>query len=122
MAIIILSAGILFFINPEKAIFFPRCPFHMLTGLYCPGCGSARALHHLLHADFARAFRYNPLIILLLPFLIYSYISYAASSMNEKYKFNLLIRPILILELMVAMVLFTILRNLQWLPFFNLAH
>ena len=46
---------------------FPRCPFLSLTGLQCPGCGSQRAIHALLHADIAGAWRSNALLVLSLP-------------------------------------------------------
>ena len=49
--------------------FFPRCPFHMLTGLDCPGCGSQRAVHSLLHGDVSTAFGYNQLLVVMLPYL-----------------------------------------------------
>ena len=41
----------------------------MLTGLKCPGCGSQRAVHALLHADLASAFAHNALLVLSLPYL-----------------------------------------------------
>jgi Protein of unknown function (DUF2752) len=47
----------------------PPCPTLRLLGLRCPGCGSLRAVHHLLHLRFARAFALNPLATLALPFL-----------------------------------------------------
>lgn len=43
--------------------FFPPCPFRRLTGLSCPGCGSQRAIHQLLHGDIRAAFRYNPMLL-----------------------------------------------------------
>ena len=50
---------------------FPKCPFLLLTGgLRCPGCGSQRAIHSLLHLEFKEAFLYNPLVIISIPFLI----------------------------------------------------
>lgn len=49
---------------------FPRCPFLTLTGLQCPGCGSQRAVHALLHADFAGAFRDNALLVISLPLVV----------------------------------------------------
>ena len=42
----------------------------MATGLKCPGCGSQRMLHALLHGDIAAAWRFNALLFLLVPFLI----------------------------------------------------
>ncbi len=42
-----------------------QCPFYALTGLYCPGCGSGRAVHALLHGHPGASFRYQPLLYLL---------------------------------------------------------
>ncbi len=47
----------------------PSCAFRKLTGLYCPGCGSTRALRRLLCADFIGALRYNPAFVLAVPWL-----------------------------------------------------
>lgn len=45
------------------------CVFHLLTGLHCPGCGLARALHALAHGDVARAWAMHPLLLVALPLL-----------------------------------------------------
>ena len=55
-------------------IYIP-CPIHMITKLYCPGCGITRCIISILNFDFYQAFRYNPLIFILLPFL-FSYAVY----------------------------------------------
>jgi len=57
------------FVNPGDVPWFPSCPFHATTGLHCPGCGSLRALHHLLHFRLYSAISSNPLMVLCLPFL-----------------------------------------------------
>ena len=57
-------------IDPEKVRWFPKCIFLSLTGWRCPGCGSQRAVHQLLHLNFAAAFRYNALFTCALPLLI----------------------------------------------------
>ena len=36
----------------------------MLTGLYCPICGTTRALHELAHGNLIAAFRLNALVVL----------------------------------------------------------
>ena len=41
---------------------FPACPFHMVTGLYCPGCGGQRAVHHILHGHVSIAMHDNALL------------------------------------------------------------
>ncbi|MFV0289827.1 MAG: DUF2752 domain-containing protein [Mangrovibacterium sp.] len=60
---------IFFRYNPEDNSFFPRCIFLTLTGFQCPGCGSQRAVHSLLHLQFADAWAFNPLLVLSLPYL-----------------------------------------------------
>lgn len=47
----------------------PGCPFHALTGLFCPGCGATRAVHALIHGNPALALRMNLLATLALPLL-----------------------------------------------------
>jgi hypothetical protein len=39
----------------------PGCPFHRLTGIACPGCGTTRAVARLLRCDVAGGFAMNPL-------------------------------------------------------------
>ncbi len=70
VAILVFLAVILFFFNPSNASIFPPCPFHYVTGLYCPGCGSLRAVHQLMHGNITEAFDLNPLMILMLPVLL----------------------------------------------------
>lgn len=61
-------AVVYFVFDPSSsASLFPKCPFYWLTGFKCPGCGSQRALHALLHADLATAFRHNALLVISLP-------------------------------------------------------
>jgi hypothetical protein len=60
---------VLYALNPSVSRLFPPCPLHSLTGLYCPGCGSLRATHLLLHGNFTGAFDMNPLMVLSLPIL-----------------------------------------------------
>ena len=57
------------FLDPSVVPIFPRCPFRLLTGYLCPGCGSQRAIHHLLNLDLLRAWRMNPLLVIALPYL-----------------------------------------------------
>lgn len=64
---IVVGAGlVLFCFDPTQYHFYPTCIFHRTTGLLCPGCGSLRALHQLLHGHIMTAFRFNPLVILTL--------------------------------------------------------
>ncbi len=66
----------IFVLEPGKSRFLPGCPFRGLTGFTCPGCGTTRALHQLLHGNVLAAFQLNPLLILSLPFLLYALLRY----------------------------------------------
>jgi hypothetical protein len=47
------------------------CPFHVLTGLYCPGCGITRCLSALLQGSWQTALRSNAAIVALAPFFVW---------------------------------------------------
>ena len=68
-AVGILSAA---FLDPEQVSWFPKCPIHNLTGLDCPGCGTARAVHAAAHGKWVEAIRFNPILVVTLPFLAVS--------------------------------------------------
>src|SRR2546421_11472933 len=54
----LVGAAVLFWFEPTQHAFYPICAFHRTTGLLCPGCGSLRALHQLLHGQVAAAFHF----------------------------------------------------------------
>ena len=64
-----LFAGILllFFFDPATAGFYPPCLFKTLLGVPCPGCGSLRAAHQLLHGNFQEAWALNPTLTIVGP-------------------------------------------------------
>ena len=78
------GATYLFFFEPGKTGFFPVCPFRAITGFTCPGCGSTRGLHRLLHGDVVAAFEFNPLLILSLPFLLYALLRYTDAAIRQR--------------------------------------
>ena len=61
---------LLWFFDPSQGGFFPPCPLFKVTGLQCPGCGTTRALHALVHGDVAAAVRWNPFTMGLVPLVL----------------------------------------------------
>ena len=49
VAALVVFGFIYFALDPSRSDLFPRCVFLSLTGYKCPGCGSQRAIHALLH-------------------------------------------------------------------------
>ncbi len=56
---------LLFMLDFSDLTYLPGCPVKTLTGLNCPGCGSTRALHQLIHLHPLNAWNYNPALIVL---------------------------------------------------------
>lgn len=56
--------------DPASLPMAPKCPWLMLTHTECPGCGSQRAIHDLLHFRVADAFRHNLLIPIAIPYIV----------------------------------------------------
>jgi Protein of unknown function (DUF2752). len=57
-------------VDPHTSGRYPTCPFHAVTGLWCPGCGGLRAVHDLTHGHLAVALHENLLVVLLGPSLV----------------------------------------------------
>ncbi len=114
---IAIGAIYLFIFEPGKTGFFPACPFRMLTGLACPGCGSTRGLHRLLHGAIISALEFNPLMVLLLPFLLYALVRYTAAAVSGRplQRHNLDAKYIWML--FGVIMSFWIFRNTRFYPF-----
>jgi hypothetical protein len=111
------GATYLFIFEPGRTGLFLTCPFRALTGFTCPGCGSTRGLHHLLHGDPVAAFQLNPLFVMGLPFMLYALIRYSNAVISRRpLKANQL-QPKYIWVLFVAVLSFWIFRNTPWYPF-----
>lgn len=108
-------ATLLFFHRPQGQFFFPRCTFHTVTGLWCPGCGGLRATHALLHGHGFEAIRYNALYVLGVP----AALAYAAWRRRTGRTVELTGAQWCLV--VAVILLFTVLRNVPWPPFVWLA-
>ncbi len=106
----------LFFLDPARGGIFPPCPFRALTGYLCPGCGTLRALHQLLHGHVTTALRLNPLSVSALPFVGYSSISSLLKAATGRPLAPIFIRPLFIWTLLIAILAFWVLRNTPLFP------
>ncbi len=108
------AAALLYHCNPAGNTLYPPCPLHALTGCYCPGCGSLRAAHALLHFDVAAAWHLNPLMVASLPVLALAQVK--GSPVNRAFQHPA--APWVAGGIIVA---FWVLRNLPFAPFLLLA-
>jgi hypothetical protein len=106
-----LSMGYLLLNYPPSEYAYIPCMFHLTTGLYCPGCGSTRAIASFLRGDIAMALKNNLLIVLWGPYLAYrglqalrSWIDGEPKSIWEPPKQSIII-------FLILTIVYTILRN-----------
>jgi hypothetical protein len=103
---------LLFRFNPAQYGFYPRCYFHALTGLDCPGCGSLRALHQLLHGNVEIAFGLNPLLVLAIPLgAVFALWRFLLAPKDRPY--SDVVRPSWVWAGVGLLITFAILRNLS---------
>lgn len=115
--LLIAGAVYVFVFEPGRSGFFPLCPFRLLTGLQCPGCGTTRALHELLHGHLVAAFMLNPLLLLALPFALYAFVRYTALALRGRApRPNALPAPY-IYAIFFVILGFWIFRNTPFYPF-----
>lgn len=72
IALVCLTVGlatVYFFVDPMQVRWMPRCLWKVATGTDCPGCGSQRMAHALMHGDFIGAWSANAYALCLLPLI-----------------------------------------------------
>ena len=94
---------------------FPRCPFHAVTGLWCPGCGTLRAVHDVLHGHVLAGVGRNPLLVVLAPLVVWSVLAWLGVVRRPDPPAWALV------ALGVLVVAFTVLRNVAVSPLSGLA-
>lgn len=105
------GAGLYFLVDPARSDWMPKCMFYSLTGWKCPGCGSQRMLHALLHGDFARAWNENAFLLCMLPLLALMTCAAIFRRRYPKLYMRLNSLPVII-GISAALVAWWLLRNL----------
>lgn len=70
--------------DPHQQGSWGFCPFRLLTGLPCPGCGSLRAVNDLTHGDVAAALGSNAVTVLLLGGAVVLWLTWVAKSARSE--------------------------------------
>lgn len=114
VAILVITVLFIFFhLDPNIYPFFPQCPFRVATGLECPGCGSQRAFHQLLHLNIVSAFKHNPLVVLYGPYLLMGlYLEYMGGKQKKPKIHNIFFGKRAAIVILVSIIVFWIGRNI----------
>lgn len=116
-AVLFAGAVYVYSFEPGRTGFFPLCPFRFFTGLTCPGCGSTRAIHQLLHGNLQAAFMLNPIFVIAIPFLFFALLRHTKHSFaGTTPRPNAMPAPALYL-IFVVVVSFWVFRNTPFYPF-----
>lgn len=111
LAVLIVAALVYFFVDPSGNKWMPRCFLLSITGYKCPGCGSQRMIHALLHGDLQQALHYNAFLVAAIPviglYLISDYAKWCPQWLDKTLK-----QPATIGTLVVLMFAWWILRNI----------
>ncbi len=114
---VITSGAVLLAVGCAYAVFCIKtgygipCVFNLITGLKCPGCGISRMFLSLMRLDFKSAWKYNPAVIVISPFLAHLIFSgcyrWVKFGKNTETKFD----NVLAIVLIFVLILFGIIRN-----------
>jgi len=116
-SLLAVGAAYVFVFEPGKTGLFPICMFRFLTGFQCPGCGSTRALHQILHGHLLAAFMLNPLFLIALPFIFYAFLRYTVTVMRGGVPRPNALPASYIYAIFFVVVSFWIFRNTPFYPF-----
>ena len=110
----------LFLFRPGAAGFYPQCGFYLLTGLHCPGCGTLRCIHHLVHGELGAAVRCNLLAVAFIPAFLASWTCDRVLG-RPLFTMQFFGSPRFLIWLPALLLGYMLLRNLPWVPFNLLA-
>jgi len=112
VVVVVLVGMVYYVLDPAASTsLFPRCPFLEFTGFKCPGCGSQRAIHSLLHGDVSAAWHYNAMMLVSLPVLAVCLYGEAVRTSHPR-RYARINSPRLIMLLLVAVLAWWVLRNM----------
>ena len=112
VAAVLLVFGFIYYaLDPSASTLFPRCPFLSFTGYKCPGCGSQRAIHALLHGDVVTAFRHNAMFVLAVPRIALCLYAEIRRTRNPQL-YARLNAPLLIWLFLAMVLMWWLLRNI----------
>jgi hypothetical protein len=113
----VLGLVLLHLVDPNEPGNYPTCPWLLLTGTFCPGCGTMRAVALLTHLDVSGALAMNPLLVLLLPYLALTYLTWLAGTLRPRARPPRPAPTWFVWTILVSFVVFWIARNLPWFSF-----
>lgn len=101
-------------VDPNEPGHYPPCPLLALTGLYCPGCGTLRALHALTRGDIGAALGLNALFVVLLPMAAALWVRWAVRSWQGRPFAEKAPHPAIVWAFLALLISYGVVRNLPF--------
>ena len=122
LAVLAAAAGaFIYAVDPRNPDTYPVCPFFGLMGWHCPGCGTLRGIHMLLHGNVVEAVSYNALAMIALPSIAYTFVTSALRDLRFPAPAALFVPHQWVWLLCISIVAFAVIRNVPYAPFSYLA-
>lgn len=113
-AAVLVTSLLLHLRDPHRSGSWGFCPWLVLTGTYCPGCGGLRAVNDLTRGDVAGALSSNLLVVSAIPLVALLW----ARSVRDRWTGRVRsagAHPLAAILCFVAIALvFTVVRNLSF--------
>jgi Protein of unknown function (DUF2752) len=115
---LLVATTVLYVRDPHVAGSYGFCPWHALTGGYCPGCGALRAVHDLAHGDLVAAASSNLLLVAAVPVALVLWAVWLRAAWWHRRARSLRAwtgarTRVVLWSLAAVVVAFTVLRNLE---------
>ncbi len=111
------GAALLHFVDPNEPGIYPTCPWLLITGTFCPGCGTMRAIALLTHGEVLASISMNPLLWLLAPYIAWTYGLWLYRSVRPPKSPPKLTPGWFLWLFLIVVTAHWVLRNLPWFSF-----
>lgn len=111
LGLLVVLGVVYYFVDPMEVRWMPKCLWKLATGTDCPGCGSQRMAHALMHGDLRAAWHANAYALCMLP-LIGGMIWLEFSRERYPQLYRKVHSPLLIWALAGSVLIWWVVRNL----------
>lgn len=100
--------------DPHESGSWGLCPFHAMTGAWCPGCGSLRAINDLTHGDLLAAASSNLVLVVALPVLAWLWVDWLRHAWAGRRRVSSGLSTPMVWLLLAPVLVFSVVRNLPF--------
>lgn len=108
------AAALLHFHDPHGSGSYGYCPFLVLTGRPCPGCGGLRAVNDLTRGDVAGAMGSNVLAVVLVATLAVAWVVWFARRARGRRDRMIVLGANAGYAALAVLLVFGVVRNTPW--------